>query len=782
MVHESANTEQVIGKSVKRSDGRSKVTGKLRFVNDREWRGMLHSALVRSPHAHAKIVAIDDQKALDLPGVVTVLKGEDLPFNLGLYLGDKPPLAREKVRHYGEPVAAVVAETKEKAEQAAAMIEVRYEQLEVINSPEEALKEDAPLLHKEMHTYRRIPPILPEHGTNVANRTKIRKGDVEKGFQDADESIEGEFSFAMGDHVAMEPRVSIGEIQPDGQVNLESSTQAPFVVRALMSAIFEIPAGKITVKAPPLGGGFGGKAGIQLEALAYLLSRAANGQPVKVVNSREEDLVSSPGRMGMEAKVKFGAKSDGTITAAELKYLFNSGAYADYAVNISRAAAISCTGPYNIPNVWCDSLCVYTNHPFATAFRGFGHIELAFAVERGMDLLADKLDMDPMDLRLKNAIKSGDTSPTQSLMDENTGDLKKCLHRVGELLNWDRGNYESAEEHKVRAKGLGCLWKAPAMPTNSDAGAVVTFNEDGSVNLHTGIIEIGQGTQTSLAQLVAERFKTSVDKVHVKTEIDTQTTPHDWATAASRSLFMAGNAALEAADDAISQLKRTAAIVLRCRPHELVVAGGEIYLPDEPELNIPVSEVALGYMYPNGHTIEGQVIGRGKYISRRLSHIDPETGEGEPALEWTLGAEGVEVEIDLEDYSYKVLRAASVMDVGKVIHPDLARGQVEGAMGIALSLTSREKFAVNQRGKVQNDDLRNFKVMRYGEHPELLVDFVETPQQDGPYNARGLGEQGVIGIPGAFANALSKALGVPVNALPLTPERLWYLKERGDHQ
>jgi CO/xanthine dehydrogenase Mo-binding subunit len=765
--------EQYIGAPLLRKDGPDKVRGRLRYLGDQLSVQTLHAALKTSPHAHAKIIRIDSAVALKSPGVRAVLTGADVPGNIGIYLGDKPPLARGKVRHYGEPVAAVVADSEAEAKSALPLIKVEYEELPVVTSPSEALAEGAPILHEEMASYSHIPAIFPEPGSNIANRTKIRKGNPEQGFRDSDYVIAETFSFPPGDHVAMEPRASTAEILEDGQVIIHSTTQAPFVVRSLLAAAFNLQPGKITVITGPLGGGFGGKAGIQLEGLAYLLTRAVGGRPVRLINSRENDLVSSPGRTGLEAKVRLGCTRTGKIQAAEISFYFDSGAYADYAVNISRAAAIACTGPYSIPHIWCDSLCVYTNHPFATAYRGFGHIELAFAMERAVELLSAEAGFDPLEFRMINAIRVGDTTPTQSVMDANTGDLKECLKRVGNMLEWQKGQREVLPDGRVRGKSISCFWKAPAMPTNADGGAILTFNEDGSVNLHCGVIDIGQGTKTALAQILAEKMGISPDQVHVVNEVNTRVAPHDWATAASRSLFMIGRALLEAADDAIRQLCRTASIVLRCPPDDLKVAGGRVYLADEPEIGLPLAEVALGYMFPEGNAIEGQVIGVGRYISRRLTAIDPETGAGRPALEWTMGAQGVEVELDPGDGTYRVLKAVCAMDVGKVINPFLAHGQIVGGMSMGLGFAGWEGFILKSRGKVENDDLRSYKILRYGEEPQYMVEFVESPQRDGPFGARGLGEQGVLGMPGALAGALSRALGRPLNRLPLNPQVVW---------
>ena len=426
------NKSNSIGTSYPRKDGPDKVHGRIRYTDDVHPPGTLHTAFVTSPHAHAKIGSIDTAAASKSPGVCRVVTGADFDILLGIYLGDKPPLARGKVRHFGEPVAAVIADTPYNAAAASRLIRVEYQELPRVNSIREALDQAAPVIHERMETYSHIPAMFPEPGSNVANRTRIRKGDVEAEFDASDIIIEQEFNFPPGDHAAMEPRVSIAEIQPDGTVIIRSSTQAPFVVRSLMSACFDIPPGKIVVIAPPVGGGYGGKAGIQLEGLAYLLSRSVGGKPVRVANTREQDITSSPGHIGLEAKVKLGAREDGTLVAMDLLYLFNSGAYADYAVNVSRAGAIACTGPYRVPNVKADSLCVYTNHPFSAAYRGFGH-EVIIAVERALDNLADRLGMDPVELRILNAISSGDTSPTCSVMDSSTGDLPECLRRAAAI-------------------------------------------------------------------------------------------------------------------------------------------------------------------------------------------------------------------------------------------------------------------------------------------------------------------------------------------------------------
>jgi CO/xanthine dehydrogenase Mo-binding subunit len=778
----ASRASRAIGVSVPREDGREKVHGQARYADDLHPPGLLYAAVLRSPHAHARIRSLEFSQAAELPGVRGVFSGSDFPRLIGIYLGDKSVLAMEKVRHYGEGVAAVVADSEAIAREALERIKVDYEPLPVIAGPREALAETAVLVHERMDRYFHIPAILPEPGSNIANRTRIRKGDAAAAFRRAEVTVEGEFSLPPGDHAAMELRSATASIGPDGRVLIRSSTQSPFVVRMLLSRHYGIPPGKIRLVAPRVGGGFGGKAGIQLEALAYQLSARMGGRPVRVANSREEDMAGSPGRPGLEARIKLGAGRDGLLVASEVLLLFDAGAYADYAVNVSRAAGYAASGPYRVPNLTVDSLCVYTNHPFATAFRGFGHIEMAFAVEGAMDLLAAKLNMDPARLRLINAVRPGDTTPGRSVLDASTGDLPGCIEAVTRRLEWEGGLSREVGHQRVRAKGISCFWKAPAIPPNTDAGAVLSFNEDGSVNLMTGVVEIGQGTHTGLAQLLAERLGIDPEQVHVVREVSTDTSPHDWATAASRSLFMAGRAALAAAEDALVQIKQIASAPLRCPVEDLEVRDGRVFPRHDPEAGLPLGEVVLGYVYANGNSIGGPVIGRGSYIARGLTGIEAETGEGNPGLEWTLGAEAVEVELDRSDGSFRILKAACCMDVGRLVNPRLARAQAVGAMMMGIGFSTGEGFIFDNRERLLNGSLRDFKIPRYGEQPEYLVDFLETPQLDGPYGLRGMGEQGILGMPAALAGALSRAVGRPVTRLPLSPESLWRLLKAGGEQ
>ncbi|KAB2330189.1 xanthine dehydrogenase family protein molybdopterin-binding subunit [Cytobacillus depressus] len=770
---------EIIGQGYYRKESYEKVTGKAKYTNDFETNDMLHAALVTSPLGHAMIKSIEDSDAKRIPGVRAVILGGGLPLT-GEEIRDRPPIAVDRVRYHGEVVAIIVAESPFLAKRGAAALKVHYEPIPVVNSPTEALDPAAPILHENLGKYEKIPIAYPEPGTNIANRTKVRKGDISQGWAESTVTVEGKFSFRPSDHVAMETRCSYAQIHANGDIEITSSSQAPFMIKRMIGEYFGIPNGKIIVNTPLVGGAFGGKASIQLEILSYIASKAVGGRLVKILNSREEDILTSPCHIGLDATVKLGCTDDGILKAAEILYLFDGGAYADKSADLSRAGAVDCTGPYNIHHIWCDSLCMYTNHPYASPFRGFGHSEVLFAFERTMDMLANKLKMDPLELRNKNAILPGDTTPTQVLLNSsNVGNLPKCISKLKQLIHWDEGQIIDSGNNILRAKGISCIWKTSTIDTDASSGVILTFNHDGTINLMSGVVEIGTGTKTILAQMLAEKMKMEMKDIHVQMNVNTQSTPDHWKTVGSRGTFMAGRALLVAANDAIRQLKRRAVFLLRAPEEDLEVGYGHVYLRDDPSIKIPIKEIAYGYKFLNGNAIGGQIIGRGTYTLRHISDLDKETTAGKPGPEWTVGAQGVEVEIDTKHYTYKILKAVSVIDIGKVLNRETALGQVKGAMSIGLSFAGRETFVFDSFGRVLNHQFRTYRPIRYGEHPEYIVDFVETPQIDAPFGARGVGEHGLIGMPAALGNSLSAALGAPVNYLPIIPELLWRIKEGG---
>ncbi len=725
-------TTVAIGRSIQRKEAWDKVTGDAKYTDDYIVPGILHAKLVTSPHAHAKIKSIDVSEAIKAPGVQSVITGSNFPILCGVVIEDRPPLAIDKVRYFGEPVALVVANSERESMYAVKLVKVEYELLPVVNSPSDALKNDSPIIHENLGQYKHaVKDVSPEPNTNVAERIKIRKGDMVKGWSESEFIIEAEFALPKSDHIAMETRNARAEIHADGQVVIRSSTQAPFSVRNMISQYFRLELGKITVITPLVGGGFGGKAPVQLEILAYMASKSVGGKIVKIANAREEDIVTSPCRLGLEAKIKLGASKDGILKAAEMTYLVDTGAYTDIGPRLAKSIAVGCTGPYNIENVWCDSLCVYTNHPYATSFRGFGHASYTFCIERTLEKLALALGVDPLELRMKNAITPGKRTPTQVVTTlSNIGNLTACLEKLKESINWNEGMRIDLGNNKIRAKGISCFWKTSDSPTDSVSGVLLTFNTDGSINLNSGAVEYGPGMKTTLAQILAEKMKMDINRIHVKLEVDTQVSPEHWKTVASMTTYMAGRAALRAAEDLIKQLRSVAAVAMRCPPEDLIVAEEKVYLKQDPNIYIAFKDLVHGYKYPNGNAIEGQIIGRGSFIMSHISDLDKESGKGKPGPAWAVGAQAVEVEFDTKEFTYRLLKAATVIDAGKVLNPKTARGLITGGMCMGLGLGSREAFSYDADGKVLTTSLRTYKVMHIGEEPEYIVDFIETPQID----------------------------------------------------
>lgn len=769
-----------VGKSEQRIDVVEKSTGKVRYVGDYSVPGLMHAKLVKSTQAHALIKSIDTTEAWKMPGVRAIVTGEVFPFHIGPILADRPPLAFGKVRYYGEPIAIVVADSEHQGKLAASKVKVEYEPLPVVNSVQQAFQADAPLVHDNSGDYTKIiDNVYPVPGTNIGSHFKIRKGDIGTIWANCAETISASYSFNLSDHAAMETRSTRVEINPDGKVIIHSCSQSPYMIKKVFNQFFNIEVGNVIVHIPLIGGAFGGKGAIQLEPLAYLASKAVGGKMVKLQYEREEDMITAPCHIGLDATIKLGVTKEGKLMAGQYTFLVDSGAYTDHGAGITQAIALDCTGPYNVPNVWCDSYCMYTNHPFATSYRGYGHPELTFAVERTMDILAKQLNMDPIELRILNVIKPGDTTPTQTVLTTNNiGDTEKCIIRVKELIGWDEGQRIAVGENLVRAKGISLFWKTSKTATNAQAGAVITFEPDGAVNLNCAAIELGQGTKTTLAQILAEKLNMPMDKIHVIMEVNTQYDPHQWSTVASSTTFLAGRAVLAAAESAIKQMKKTASIVLQCSEEDLEVGGGRVYLVPDPAYGVEIKDIALGYTLPSGHAVGAQIIGTGSYIQRHLTPMDKETGFGKPGSWWSVGSQAVEVELDERNFTYKILKAVTVLDGGTIINPMMATQQMRGGMYLGLSFASSESFHFDENGVVENADLRTYHMLRYGEQPvEYLVDFIETPFADGPYGARGIGEHGVIGMAPALANGLSEAAQVELNELPLIPELIWKTKK-----
>jgi CO/xanthine dehydrogenase Mo-binding subunit len=768
---------KVVGQSVQRTDVIDKITGCAVFVDDIQFGpNLLHSRLVRSPHPHALIKKINTTKAEALPGVRAIVTGKELKARMGLYLIDRPIFADERVRYYGEPVAGVVAVTENIAVEAAKLVEVDYEILPAIYDPVEAAQPDAPLLHPDLGKYTVANFIFPEPGTNISEHFKIRKGEVEKAWPECTAVAEGTFKLPPIEHVPIETHTSVALSEKSGQVTLWASSQSPFAMRDMIAQGLGIPHNKLRVIAPMVGGGFGGKAGVTMEACAVVMAQAVEGHPVKLRLTREEEFVGTSVRQSLVSNIKVGCAKDGTLLAMELSYYFGGGAYNDYGVNIARAAGYSCTGPYDVPNIKADSLCVYTNHPVGSAMRGFGMPEIHWGLEQIMDRLAEEIKMDPAEFRLKNCVRTDDE--IVSGMKMTPIDLEECIKKVTKAVDWYKKEKPTGP-NKRRGKGIAIMWKAPAMPPNPGSAAVVRFNEDATLNVEIGGQEIGQGSFTVAAQIAAETLGVPYESVNVSSPLDTKYSPYEWQTVASRLTWSMGNAVKHAAEDARKQILETVADHWDEDPEDLTISDGMV-ISFKSEREQPLDKMVV-YGLPN-EDFEGwkggPVVGRGHFMPTYVTNLDPETGQGTRAVvHYTVGAQAVDLEVDLETGQLEVLNIASVYDVGKAINPDLIMTQIEGGAVHGMS-SAYEALKFNEAGEVLNPSFVDYRIATIADIPRKIQgDYVETPIDDGPWGARGVGEHVMVQTAPAIANALYDAVGIRFSDLPLSADKIYLALE-----
>jgi carbon-monoxide dehydrogenase large subunit len=536
-----------------------------------------------------------------------------------------------------------------------------------------------------------------------------------------------------------------------------------------MALSLDIPHGNLRVVSPYVGGGFGGKAGISMEVCAVAMARAVKGHPVKLRMTREEEFIGTTVRQSLVAKTKIGCDAEGNLLAMETSYYFGGGAYTDYGVNIARAAGYSCTGPYYIPNVKGDSYCVYTNQPIGSAMRGFGMPEIHWGIEQIMDQLAEQIGMDRAEFRRRNCVKSGDKILTG--MEMPPIDLVACIDQVTEAIGWGQVEAPSAP-HKKRGKGLAIMWKAPAMPPNPGSAAIVRFNEDATVNVSIGAQDLGQGAFTVLAQMAAEALGVPFEWVRVSVPVDTKYSPYEWQTVASRITWSTGNAVRAAALDARRQILEVVADHWGETPEDLDIKDGTVFSYRSEE-ELPLKGMVI-YGLPN-ENFEGwkggPIVGEGKFMPTYVTNLDAETGQGTRAVvHYTVGAQAIELEVDTETGEIEVLAIASSYDVGKAINPDLIMTQIEGGAVHGMS-SAYEGLKFDADGRPLNPNLVDYRIATAMDIPrEIHGSFVETPLEDGPWGARGVGEHVMVPTAPAMANALYDALGIRFNDLPLSAE------------
>ncbi|MCL4562819.1 MAG: xanthine dehydrogenase family protein molybdopterin-binding subunit [Chloroflexi bacterium] len=776
MANKEAQREKIpnpIGVSVPRIDAREKVTGAAIYADDIQYGpGLLYARIKRSPHPHALIKSIDCSKAKALPGVKAVVTGDDFPGYIGLYLQDRYIFCRDRVRYVGDPVAGVAAISEEIAEQAVELINVEYEVLEPVLNPEFGAGPDAAIIHPKLGEYVVANFIFPEPGSNISNHFRIRKGDVEGAWKDCAAIVEKRYQIPHVQHVPIEPHIAVAKVDENGKVTLWGSSQSPFAQRNLIASALGKSQSDVEVIAPFVGGGFGSKAGVSMESLAVAIATRVKGRPVKLRLTREEEFYTAFVRQGLIAYFKMGCDKDGRLLAMENRFYWDGGAYTEYSVNITRAAGYSSSGPYDVPNVKADSYCVYTNHPVTGPMRGFGMPEMHSGLEQCIDDLAHEIGIDPVQFRLLNCVRTGDTIVTGMKM-HPTG-LSECIEKVAKAIQWGEKAPPSAP-NKRRGKGIAIMWKAPAMPPNAGSSAWVEMNEDGTATVGVGGQELGQGTFTVMAQMAAGALGIPYEDVRVARPVDTDYSPYEWQTVASRLTWSMGNAVVNAAKDARRQILEMVAQSWDENPDDLDIVNG-VVISYKSEEAVPLKNLVIyGLPKPNDQGwIGGPVVGRGKFMPTYVTGLDPQTGQGPRAVvHYTTGAEAVELEVDIETGKVEVIRGVAAFDVGKAINPDMVKAQVEGGFVQGLSTAFFESLILKD-GVLQNPSFVDYRIATSADAPkDIQAIIVEVAQDDGPYGARGVGEHPLVPTIPAIGNAIYDAIGVRVGAPPFSAEKVY---------
>lgn len=747
----------VVGQRVTRKDGIEKVTGRLKFVTDIKLPGMLHAKILRSPYAHAKVKSIDTREAERLPGVKAVITFNDVPkvkFNPWL---DAPHEVEPRDRFVltGEPrfngdgVAAVAAVDEQTATEALKLIKVDYEELPAVFDSLEAMKPGAPQLHESAEN-------------NICTVNKIwRKGDVGRAFSESDFVVSGSFKTQNMQHAAMECNSCLADYDPyEKALTVYTNTQNPFPMTTRLRFALELDM-PIRVINPPVGGAFGARHELfQHDAVACLLS-LKTGKPVKCVLTREE-VLSLNKRYGAYLDFKLGATKEGKFTAFEGRLIANAGAYAiSTGANMSWPLNMIVT-IYNFPNYHADAYGVYTNTNPNTPFRGFGSPQAFFGLEQLIDELAEKIGMDPVDIRLANISKTGDIVPWNGMKLSSTG-LAECIQEGAKMINWSgRKKKSKVRGNKRVGFGMGTMCHASGATKmsegwNESSAAIVYVGSDGYVTLNVGACEIGQGIRTTCAQMVAEVIGVPYEKVRVQLEADTLTQPWDWGSFASRAMYIVGWACTKAAAEAKKVLVKFAAEKLKTEPENISIREGRIFDSRHPGKSVPLEEVAR--YATESSDLPGQIMGQANFVP---------TENPIP-----FGAQFAEVEVDTETGQVSVSKIVAVHDVGKAINPTIVEGQIEGAviMGVGYG-TTEELIWDPHTGKHLTGQFGDYKIPRSTGIPKLEIAIVETDDPTAPFGAKGVGEPGMVPTAAAIANAVYDATGVRMRELPMTAERV----------
>ena len=747
---------RVVGKPLPRLDGVDSVTGRATYSVDVALPGMLHAKLFRSSLAHAKIRRLDVSRARASNGVDAVLTVAEAPAKrFGFGVQDEELFAGDKARYVGDVIAAVAAVDEAAADQAVDLIECDYEPLPAALTVEDALGENAPLVHEQLSSYR-LNTVLardwhPVYGTNIAHQTSFAKGDIDRGFAEADEIFDDTFRSQQVQHCSLEPHAVVAEWNGE-RLTLWTSTQKVFLVRSGLADLFGLPEDRIRVIGSKVGAGFGGKNAMRLEPYAVALA-LKTGKPVRLVNSGAEEFFAAAGSVPAIVRIKTGVKKDGAITARTMEFTWDTGAYAEGLAGSNRALKDG-VGPYKIPNIRVSSTLVYTNKLRGCPFRGLGIPEAVWAGESQMDMISQRLGIDPIELRLKNCLDTGDETPAGDRANHIA--LRDCLLKVAsEVERWKK---RAPAGHGF---GVALLHKSPTTSASA-SNARVRITAEGQIELFIGATDVGGGTGTSLGQIVAEELGVPLDAIRVVIA-DTELTPFDHGTYSSRVTPYVGAAVKLAALDARRQIGAKAAQLWNLQVGQLRFANGKISADGQRALTL--AELLE-------QTQSAEIVGVGASQSKRLwAEAASNQEKDKSAPGWPFGAQAVEVAVDRETGVIKLVRVASAHDVGKAINPLAVTSQIEGGIMMGLGYALSEGLLFDE-GRITNASFADYKIPTTRDIPAATPIIVEKNYDSEPYGAKGVGEMSVFGIAPAIANAVARLTGVRMKDLPLSAEKL----------
>jgi xanthine dehydrogenase molybdenum-binding subunit len=750
-----AQTEgySVIGKRVRKYDSLEKVTGRAQFLLDLKLPGMLYGKILRSRFAHAKILKIDTTKAEALEGVFAVITAKDTPKIKFGFMKDNLPIKDEFVLSYRDEIAAVAAIDEATAEKALELIEAEYERLPAVFDPIDAMKSGSPQLHREAEN-------------NIAQIPfSFRAGKPEAMFERGDAVvIENTFRLHFMTHTALGMMGALASYEPNGNLTMWANTQAPFMYQREIADALGIPGERVRVVQPFIGGAFGrGMDLYPVDVIAALLSMKT-GRPVKIHYSREEDLSFSPTRQPALIKIKTAADRAGKLLARKVEVFLDIGAYVSWGAFDARVMMATTSGQYRIDNIQFDAWPVYTNNPSSGTMRGAGNPQINFAIECQMDILAEKLGIDPLELRLRNANQPGDV--TAQGMRITTCAMEDTLRLAARKIGW-KGPHREGRRRGIGFSTLFHVAGGARVYKSDGCGAMIKIDDFGKVTILVGTSEIGTGSDTAITQIVAEELGVPLSKIELINK-DTSLKPWDVGIHASRATFIGGNAALLAAIDAKKQLLRLAATELNVDPLDLDIKNGEIFsLSDERMERIDYAKILRRAHFREG----GKMILASAFYDPPTEMSDPDTMLGNISMTYAFGTQAALVEVDDETGKVEVLKIVAIHDAGRILNPMGAEGQIEGGVVMSLGYALMEQLILDE-GMVVNSSFADYKLITTLEVPEIEVEFVGNPDPAGPFGAKGLGEHGCIPTCAAIANAIFDATGKRLFELPLTPDKV----------